>query len=141
MDEIPFEATRQTLIISKSHLSTCVTGGYNFFYHEFAHLLHLTSLREKEFLHIEKLYKAAGEENRYLDDYAAINSAEYFAQGFEAYFSVSKSTNETIEYYKHTRKDLKKKDPKLMAFIESLIDSKSALKDFERPCHNSEKKN
>ena len=137
MDDSRVEATRQTLIISKRALSYCVTGVYNVFYHEFAHLLHLTLLSEEEFWQIEELYKLAMEETRYLDDYAAKHPVEYFAQGLEAYFSVSKLLRASfgIPYFSSTRKDLEKKDPKLMAFIESLIDEKSSLKDFETPCH------
>ena len=128
------EATRQTLIVHRVGLSTCATEKYNVFYHEFAHLLHLTLLLKGEFWHLEELYKSAIKEGRYLDDYAANNSSEYFAQGLEAYFSVSKSLLDSPIFFNHTREDLEEKDPKLLAFIESLIDDKISLEDFETPC-------
>ena len=133
MDDQSTEATRQTLIIRKRKISTCVTGDYNYFYHEFAHLLHFTLLSEEEFRYLEELYESAMKENRYLDDYSSKHIAEYFAQGLEAYFSVFKLFRVAMigTEYKHTREDLEKKDPKLLIFIESLIDNKQSLKVFE----------
>lgn len=136
---IATESTRQTLIIEEhALLSPCVTGVYSSFYFSFASFFHLTLLSEEEFRHLEELYKSAGEEGHYFDDFAAINSGTYFSSGFEAYFSVSKK-EETDVYAKYTRKDLEKKDPKLLKFIESLIDDHISLENLENSeltCYN-----
>lgn len=62
---------------------------HNAIAHECAHLLQKFLPPEIQ-IEIEKLYQKALEENRCLDDYAATNSQEYFAQGLEAYVSVYK---------------------------------------------------
>jgi hypothetical protein len=120
MDDVDSEGTRQTLIIHRSALNSRITGQYNKLYHEFGHLVHLSLMTEKEFHHLEMLYKAALKNHQTLDDYAAQNATEYFAQGLEAYLSVEK-LGVSGEYYRHSKSDLLKKDPDLYRFIESLF--------------------
>ena len=70
---------------------------------------------------MRSLYKAALAEDRCLDYYAASNEAEYFGQGVEAFVSLAKRPGgETT--HGHTRWELERVDPKLYAFIATLVD-------------------
>lgn len=172
MDNVGGEGSRQALVADKGLMPLCETGGFNVFYHEFGHLLHLTLLSETEFWRLENLYESAMKENRYdPNSYSAVNSLEYFGEGVRAYFSLEKEPEQrpisieelekkypgiktridfiTLEYSKkgmgvsfsvpiktskNSRERLERKDPKLAAFIESLIDENWNLKDFESSC-------
>ena len=121
------------LFIGKELLTRHATRTYNLFYHEFAHFILFSLLTDEEVIRLEQLYEIAKQKGLYLDDYAAVNPSEYFAQAFEAYFSVSKSSilrilqtmsysYLTCKYCLHTKEDLEQKDPEMVAFIESLRD-------------------
>lgn len=94
-------------------------GGFNAIAHEFAHQVQMVALSEKERSQIRRLYKAAVNEGRTLDYYAAENELEYFAVGWEAYVSEVKRPSEGITS-RHTRNELKQRDPGLYAFIVEL---------------------
>jgi hypothetical protein len=91
--------------------------------HEFKHAIHRNIVEYKDSVKLEELYNKAKKENKCLDSYAAWNSNEYFAQGYEAYTSIYKPHVNLIDSdnYKliefHTRSVLKRKDPELYDFI------------------------
>lgn len=95
---------------------------YNAITHECAHLLH-RSLPKNIKEEIEYLYKKAIEENRTLDYYAALNSSEYFAQGFEAYASIYKPHKYLMDNnaFDNTLYKLINKDPELYELIEYIV--------------------
>ena len=97
---------------------------YNTIAHECAHLLH-RSLPQEIKEEIEYLYRKAIEENRALDYYAAINSSEYFAQGFEAYVSIYKPHKYLMDNnaFDNTLYKLMDKDPELYELIEYIVDN------------------
>jgi len=121
MDTIGGEATRNTVIVPSSSLASRMEGECNVFYHELAHFLHFTTLTNEEFLGLESLYDMAMKEGKALDSYAALNSAEYFAQGLEAYLSRIKDDN-LPKMESHTREKLKRLDQDLFVFIEKLLE-------------------
>ncbi len=101
------------------YLNVVEQGGFNTIAHEFAHQVH-SSVFDKPLLErIQALYAKAVREGRTLDYYAAANEWEYFAQGYEAYVSISKRPGLGITG-RHTRDELRKLDPALYTLIEEL---------------------
>ncbi|MBI4751564.1 MAG: tetratricopeptide repeat protein [Acidobacteria bacterium] len=101
------------------YLNVVEQGGFNTIAHEFAHQVH-SSVFDKPLLErIQALYARAVREGRTLDYYAAANEWEYFAQGYEAYVSISKRPGLGITG-RHTRDELRKLDPALYALIEEV---------------------
>lgn len=98
---------------------------FNVLAHEFNHNFLFDVVDEKDKKKLESLFKKALKGDKCLDDYAALNSAEYFAQGYEAYATVYKPHKVVInnaDFHEggssHTRSTLKRKDPELYTFIE-----------------------
>lgn len=97
-------------------LDEALEGGFQTLVHELAHQLHFHALSPEDCETIERLYRQAKREGRFLDYYAASNAAEYFGQGFEAWFSLVKAPAQPITHG-HTRFELERSDPALAAFI------------------------
>ncbi|MCB9890259.1 MAG: hypothetical protein H6832_06705 [Planctomycetes bacterium] len=91
-------------------------GGFQTLVHEFAHQLHFHVLGPEEQSEIERLYRSSKRNRSTLDYYAASNAGEYFAQGFEAWYSLCKAPGQPITHG-HTRFELERKDPELAKFI------------------------
>ncbi|MCA8972538.1 MAG: hypothetical protein KDC95_22310, partial [Planctomycetes bacterium] len=91
-------------------------GGFQTLVHEFAHQLHFHVLGPKEQAEIDRLYRASKRNRTTLDYYAASNAGEYFAQGFEAWYSLVKAPGQPITHG-HTRFELERKDPELAKLI------------------------
>jgi len=97
----------------------------------FAHLLYSSELAHQ--LHqilpngfgnptILRLYHRAIENGLVLDDYAAANVMEYFAQGVEAFFSIEKNEeSQKQKYHCHTRRELRQRDKALFKYLERLF--------------------
>lgn len=94
-------------------------GGFQTLVHELAHQLHFHAMTPAQKARVETLYAAAKREGRFLDYYAASNSAEYFAQGFEAWYSLVKAPAQPVTHG-HTRFELERRDPALAAFVREL---------------------
>ncbi len=123
MDDIDGEATRNTCLLKVHRVGLYPKGSVNTFFHEFAHLLHMTTLTKEEFFALEKLYLAAKARKLFLDSYAAQSVHEYFAQGVEAYVSETKTSwDQTNPYGRSSRADLKRIDIDLHEFIFKLIE-------------------
>lgn len=95
--------------------------GFNTFAHEFGHQVHRMGLDAAKQQEVDRLYAAAVAANACLDWYAASNADEYFAQGYEAFLSPVKRGCLT-ETARHTRDELRGKDPALFAFLTSMLD-------------------
>ncbi|MHC4472007.1 MAG: tetratricopeptide repeat protein [Planctomycetota bacterium] len=89
---------------------------YDTFAHEIAHQVHVHGMSVAEKEEVKRLYAAAMAEDRCLDYYAETNEREYFAQGYEAFVSLVKSPYHQA-MRRHTRAELKARDPGLYAFI------------------------
>ena len=126
-DSMPGEGARQTLIVEAAALASTPKGTFNTYYHEFGHLIHLSLMNATEFERTENLYISAKARAKFPDDYAALNSSQYFSVGLEAYLSETKMGTEN-KYRRHTRKDLISLDPDLKDFIDDLIRSREASK-------------
>lgn len=100
-----------------------LAGAYherNVLLHEFTHLFHHEVLTEPQQRRIRSLYYEAMKNNATLDYYAANNEDEYFAQAYESFFDTFKV--HPLDYKSmNTRSELKFKDPKAYAFIDSLV--------------------
>lgn len=92
---------------------------FNAIAHEFAHLVHSFALGQGERKTIKDLYEAAVKGGRALDHYAATNEFEYFAQGYEAFISECKRPS-AAGAARHTRAELKRRDPDLYEFLARL---------------------
>ncbi len=123
MDDVPGEGTRQTAIVLASDLTDKMNNTYNTFYHEFGHVLFLSLMTGEEYGKVEAMYKAARERKVFLNNYAATNSSEYFADGLEAFLTETKP-NPEAEYRNGTRQKLQEIDPDLYSFIATLVSNK-----------------
>lgn len=121
MSEVPAESSRGLLYVPPKYISPAQGLSYDYFTHEFAHLLHFNFMTLSEIKELERLYASAMKLNLPLDDYAASNESEYFAQGLEAYFASDDKDKIDYIYWDHTASELRTKDPALYAFIERLI--------------------
>jgi Tfp pilus assembly protein PilF len=92
---------------------------FNAIAHEFAHLVHIFALGQSDREAIKDLYEAAVKGGRALDYYAATNEFEYFAQGYEAFVSECKRPL-AGGAARHTRAELKRRDPALYDFLKRL---------------------
>lgn len=97
-------------------LHTAAAFGFNTFAHEFAHQIHRMAFPKPLQKELDRLYAVAVRQNRPLDYYAASNVDEYFAQGYEALVSLKKRgcLSDTA---RHTRAELREKDPALYQFL------------------------
>lgn len=100
-------------------------GERNVILHEYVHLFHERVLTDTENRQIRARYYDAMKNKLTLDYYSQNNESEYFAQTYPAYFELVKvhpldfkSMNSTAE--------LKRKDPKMYAFLEALVQKERA---------------
>lgn len=93
--------------------------------HEYAHALDYalgSQYKEDAFLsEIDPDIQKGWKKNRGLDWYAKLNSLEYFAQAFMAYFQEGKELYKPKKYYEHTQQELKEKDPDMFYYLKNLI--------------------
>jgi Tfp pilus assembly protein PilF len=94
-------------------------GGFNVIAHEFAHQVHETAMSPEEQGAVHRLYEAARREGRALDYYGAANEYEYFAVGYEAFASSFKRPGTSVTA-RHTRDELKERDPGLFSLLTKL---------------------
>ena len=94
--------------------------GFNVFAHEFAHQVHAYATDVGTRDRIQTCYEEARIEGRCLDDYAASNVREYFAQGYEAWISQDKRRG-LSKTAGHTRRELKRRDPALYALLSGML--------------------
>ncbi|MBX7219592.1 MAG: tetratricopeptide repeat protein [Blastocatellia bacterium] len=104
------------------YLDVVEHGGFNTIAHEFAHQVHSSVFDKTLIDRIQGLYSKAVREGRTLDYYAAANEWEYFAQGYEAYVSLTKRAGLGVTG-RHTRDELKKLDPALYHLIDEIAAS------------------
>ncbi|MEL7532581.1 MAG: tetratricopeptide repeat protein [Bacteroidota bacterium] len=93
--------------------------------HEYVHLFHGNVFTDQEFRRVRALYYHAMENDLTLDYYSANNEFEYLAQTYTAYFipiKVHPLNHKSI----NTRGELKRKDPQLFAFLDSLVQKQQA---------------
>ncbi len=95
--------------------------GFNTFAHEFGHQVHRMGLSPARQREVDALYASASASGACLDWYAASNADEYFAQGYEAFVSPVKRGC-LPETARHTRDELRRRDPSLFAFLSSALD-------------------
>jgi Flp pilus assembly protein TadD len=89
--------------------------------HELAHQALTYGLPPASVARVKVLYARALAEERCLDHYAASNVDEYFAQGYEAFLSHVKRGC-LKETQRHTRLELRTRDPELYAFLVEHLD-------------------
>lgn len=102
-------------------LDEAALDGFDTLAHEIAHQVHLYAFSRKLRRRIRELYHDAVKQGRFLDYYAAINDAEYFGQGVEAFVSLGKRPTPEATHG-HTRFELMRIDPELHDFIRSQVD-------------------
>ncbi len=124
MDQLGGEASHRLLIIKAKEIPRAPHGMHNTLYHEFAHLIHQTGLTQIQLDKLELLYKQAKKQNIFHNDYAASNSAEYFACSVEAFLSETK-IDKSWHGYADEKQDLIKRDPHMADFIFELLSNKS----------------
>jgi hypothetical protein len=113
------------IVIPKSNFTFPLSRGF-VLAHEWAHQIHFKLPKDKQ-KEIINLYKSALERHTCLDEYAASNEYDYFAQGFDAYFSNYKphklliNSSNYLDLYSHTKSKLKKLDRPLYDFIDNLV--------------------
>ena len=122
-ESVSAEGSHRMMVLSAGDPQPYLFGVYQVSYHEFAHFIHLSALGSEDVNQIHNLYAQAARREAFLDDYAATNEFEYFAQGVEAYLSKFKMDARSLAwvYWKSSGADLKKVDPELFLFIENLI--------------------
>jgi tetratricopeptide (TPR) repeat protein len=103
------------------YLDEASRGGFNAIAHEFAHQVHETAMAPEQLSAIRRLYETAVKEGRALDYYAAANEFEYFAVGYEAFVSSFKRPGATLTG-RHTRDELRARDPGLFSFLTKMAD-------------------
>jgi tetratricopeptide (TPR) repeat protein len=101
------------------YLEMAASGGVNIIAHEFAHQVHITALGPDDVMLVRSLYEQALKDDRVLDFYAAADEYEYFAQGYEAYISISKRPAASVTA-RHTNRELLERDPQLYALFDRL---------------------
>jgi hypothetical protein len=103
--------------------------------HELAHQVLTYALPPELSGRVKALYARAAADGRFLDYYAASNVDEYFAQGYEALVSHVKRGC-LKETQRHTRMELRLRDPDLYAFLVEILDlaheTPAALEPFQR---------
>ncbi|HET6528575.1 MAG TPA: tetratricopeptide repeat protein, partial [Balneolaceae bacterium] len=104
--------------------------------HEYTHLYHGRILTDKESRRIRALYNAAMKNNRTLDYYSANNESEFFAQAYAAFLSEKKVYPLTHKSM-NTRDYLRRKDPALYAFVDSLVQKQKAYLSGDEEVFNS----
>lgn len=116
-----------TIIISEKSLNDKTKC--NVLAHEFNHNFLCDAMEKIDIAKLNYLYEKAKKEGKCLDDYAALNKLEYFAQGYEAYATVYKPHSAMIDNndyllggFSHVRSTLKRKDPELYNFIKYCIE-------------------
>jgi tetratricopeptide (TPR) repeat protein len=88
--------------------------------HEYVHLFHGSVFTDEENRRVRALYYSAMENDLTLDYYSANNESEYLAQTYTAYFipvKVHPLNHKSV----NTTGDLRRKDPALYAFLDSLV--------------------
>ncbi|MGH9821887.1 MAG: tetratricopeptide repeat protein [Blastocatellia bacterium] len=95
--------------------------GFNPIAHEFAHEVQRAGMSAEQRARLRVLYLGALEHGRTLDYYSASDEYEYFAVGYEAYAAEFKRPALGVTG-RHTREELKQRDPALYGFIVSLSD-------------------
>ncbi len=116
---------KSNLIIHKSKINDI--SKENVLAHEFNHNFLRNLLDKQDTMKVKELYENAKKKDLFMDNYAAVNFSEYFAQGYEAYSTVYKPhifmiENDSIENSRtNVKSTLKRKDPELFNFIEYCI--------------------
>lgn len=123
VDELGGEASHRLLIIKANRIPPSPHGMYNTLYHEFSHLVHQTGFSQAQLDKLEQLYSKAKKKNIFYDDYAASNSAEYFACSVETFLSETK-LDKSWHGYAEEKSDLVKRDPEMASFITELLSQK-----------------
>lgn len=100
-------------------------GERNVLLHEFVHLFHSVVTTDEQNRAIRALYYNAMENGLTLDYYSQNNESEYFAQTYPAYFEEVKVHPLDFKSM-NTTADLKKKDPKMYAFLDRLVSKEKA---------------
>ena len=96
--------------------------------HEYVHLFHGSVFTDEENRRVRALYYHAMENDLTLDYYSANNESEYLAQTYTAYFipvKVHPLNHKSV----NTTGDLRRKDPALYAFLDSLVTKQRAYLD------------
>jgi hypothetical protein len=99
---------------------------FSTFLHEYGHALD-HALGVSNFISYldDNIYRGY-ENQKGLDSYANLNSAEYFAQAFMAY-TQDKSTYKPWSYREHTRLELKQRDRNMFDYFKALISNEVAI--------------
>ena len=95
-------------------------GERNVLLHEYVHLFHMLVMTDEQNREIRSLYYNAMENDLTLDYYSQNNESEYFAQTYPAYFEEVKVHPLDFKSINNTS-DLKRKDPKMYAFLDRLV--------------------
>ena len=94
----------------------------NILIHEFAHAMHSLGLREVDPTFNDRLRKAyddAMEKGLWKGTYAAVNHAEYWAEGVQSWFETNRE-NDAQHNHVNTREELREYDPTLAALVEEV---------------------
>jgi hypothetical protein len=102
-------------------LDIAAYGELDTFGHEFGHQVEWV-LPPKDLKRLQRLYER--HKDNAIDDYAASNVHEYLAVGYEAFTSDQKSPLAT-KYARHTREELKQRDPQLYALLKEWTQRRS----------------
>jgi len=106
-------------------------GGFNAIAHEFAHQVQEVAMTPEELKAVRRLYETAKTEGRTLDFYAATNEFEYFAVGCEAFVARFKRPGAGLTA-RHTREELKARDPGLYMLLTNLSDRSVEAHNLDR---------
>ncbi len=93
-------------------------GTYRGDIHELGHAIRYLLIKGKSFWQLHLMYEKAKRADRFLDEYSKSSVEEWWAQGWEAYWTRERS--EADDGIDHNRDDLKAKDPDLHGFIQSI---------------------
>lgn len=92
-------------------------------FHEVGHLVDYLLLTQPEKSKLATLFENAKDKDLFLNKYAALNKAEYFAEAIEAYFSETKDPKLTNAFYLTlTRENLRLQDSELYEFVKKLAE-------------------
>ncbi len=109
----------------------------NILIHEFAHAIHsmgLNSVDPTFDRRLREAYREAMDTGRWKGTYAAVNAAEYWAEGVQSWFDCNRE-NDAQHNHVSTRELLKEYDPPLSQLIEEVFGDKPwrYLRPSERP--------
>lgn len=120
-DDLRGCASNGVCAVGVERFKDLVQGYRHSFFHEMGHAIDRLLLSQDERANLTLLYQAAKNRGLFLNNYSAINTKEYFAEGIEAYAGITKDPKLANSYFLGlTRENLKQKDPNLYDFIENL---------------------